>query len=69
MLGPQKAARYEASHLDEWMPTDPNSKEGPRAAWKVQLYDGSNRYVGWVVLDEKTGDPLQMGETHGDKNF
>jgi hypothetical protein len=61
-----KGARYEATHLDAWMPTVPTSTDTPRGAWKVKQYNASDKYVGWVVLDEITGDPLQVGHTGGD---
>lgn len=63
VLGEQKAVRYEVTRLDEWMPTDPKGKDSPRAVWRVQLFDASNRYIEWVVLDETTGEPLQVGQT------
>jgi hypothetical protein len=50
---------------DAWMPTVPTSTDTPRGAWKVKQYDASDKFVGWVVLDEITGDPLQVGHTGG----
>lgn len=64
VLGRQVAARYEATHIDTWMPTVPTSDDSPRSVWMIKLFDEANRYVGWAVLDEQTGDPLQVGHAH-----